>query len=121
MTRSENIVPEDFKDIERAARNAWGADTSADGAWRPETPELGQCAVTALLVQDAYGGVLKRALVNGVSHYWNEVDGQIVDLTRAQFEKPLFIEDELERERDYVLSFPITAERYTLLKDRVII
>lgn len=119
MTQAQNIVPEAFVDIANAARRAWRADTSANPESGPDCMELGQCAVTALLVQDAYGGILKRALVNGVSHYWNEVDGEIVDLTRAQFQEPLAITDECECERDYVLSFAATAERYAILKNRV--
>ena len=119
MTKSTNIVPEDFVDIFNAVKRAWRADTSASSDSAPDCMELGQCAVTALLVQYGYGGVLKRALVNGTSHYWNEIDGQVIDLTRAQFDEPLTIVDEQERERAYVLSFPATAERYEILKDRV--
>ncbi len=81
--------------------------------------ESGQCAVTALLVQSAYGGILKRALVNGISHYWNEIDGETVDFTRAQFTLPLTFEDEAERNREYVLSFPITQERYSILNTNI--
>jgi hypothetical protein len=121
MVKAQNIVPADFEDIARAAKRAWARETSAAAEWTTKEPELGQCAVTALLVQDAYGGVLKRALVNSVSHYWNEVDGQVVDLTRAQFEAPLSIEGEIERERDYVLSNEATAARYALLKNTVVI
>ncbi len=118
-TENANIVPADFVDIDRAVRKAWGADTSASAEWSQENPEEGQCAVVALLVQYGYGGVLKRALVNGVSHYWNEINGEVVDLTRAQFKGELVIEDESEREREYVLSFPATVARYELLLDRV--
>jgi len=118
-TSNANIIPADFVDIDRAVRRAWGADTTAASEWSAELPERGQCAVVALLLQDAYGGILKRALVNGESHYWNEINGEVVDLTRAQFTGELVIEDEVVRERDYVLSFPVTAARYKLLKDRV--
>lgn len=119
MTKAQNIVPEGYEDIARAVRAAWGGDTSASENWTHENPENGQCAVTALIVQYGYGGVLKRAIVNGESHYWNEIDGVTVDLTRAQFDEPLEIGEAVERERDYVLSFPATAERYQLLLDRV--
>lgn len=119
MAKADNIVPEGYEDIERAVRRAWAADTSSAAAWSKDNPEKGQCAVTALLVQYGYGGVLKRAVVNGESHYWNEIDGVTVDLTRRQFEEPLVVEETVERERDYVLSFPETAKRYALLLGRV--
>ena len=50
----------------------------------------------ALIVQDILGGELRRALVNGESHYWNQLDdGTVIDLTRSQFTTPLTIEDEI--------------------------
>lgn len=116
---NENLVPKDYEDIAAAFKEAWGADTSTDENWSPENPELGQCAVTALVVQDGYGGKLKRGLANGVSHYWNEINGEVIDLTRAQFLEPIEITDESERERDYVLSYPATVARYNILKERI--
>ncbi len=99
---------------------AWCSATSADPEhWTEDNPALGQCAVTALIVQDRFGGILVRAENEGVSHYWNRLAGGIeVDLTRSQFEtwNP---GAELERDRDYVLSFPATLRRYELLKARL--
>ena len=47
---------------------------------------MGQCAVTALVVQDFLGGELIRAFVCGESHYWNRLpDGSELDLTADQF------------------------------------
>lgn len=101
-------------------RLAWSRETSADpDGWTPENPAYGQCAVTALAVQDELGGELRRAVVNGVSHYWNLLpDGRHLDLTLSQFESPLRYEPDAKgesRDRAYVLSFPETAERYELL------
>jgi hypothetical protein len=121
MNYALNIVPEDFQDIARAAKRAWGSDTSENASWTSEQPESGQALVTALLVQDGYGGVVKEAVVNGASHYWNEVDGVTVDLTRSQFPKPLFVEDEAECAPESLLARPAVAERYASLKNRVII
>ena len=98
---------------------AWAADTSSDMAWTPDQPSTGQCAVTALVVQDYCGGLLVRAVVGGQSHYWNRLpDGHVVDLTRDQFASFKPTNREL-RSRDYVLSFPATAARYLLLANRV--
>lgn len=99
-------------------RRGWAADTSSDPSWSCENPELGQCAVTALLVQEWLGGELLRARVGEVSHYWNRTaDGAELDLTRAQFE--VFEPEGIEvRTRDYVLSFPETRRRHDLLRRR---
>lgn len=106
--------------IVRALRLGWNQDTSADpDGWTPERPSHGQCAVSALLVQDCFGGELLRTTNKGVSHYWNRLpDGTEIDHTRDQFDawEPGEI---VVREREYVLSFPVTAERYERLKTRI--
>lgn len=116
-----NVVPSFYADLHGQVAAAWSVDTSAHVQWgEPGIPaESGQCAVTALLVQELFGGSLMRAVVNGESHYWNSVDGETVDFTRAQFALPLTFEGEAERERSYVLGFPATAARYDLLRSRL--
>jgi uncharacterized protein (DUF952 family) len=82
-------------DIERVIRASWSRETCDPvdrDAWSPENPARGQCAVTALVVQDLCGGELLLAEVHypdgsrqGV-HYWNRLGGGVeVDLTRDQF------------------------------------
>lgn len=97
--------------------HAWGVDTTASEAdWTPENPTLGQCAVTALVVQDHFGGDLMRGTVSNVSHYWNRLpDGSEIDLTREQFGPNPTIENATTRERSYVLSFEKTVVRYMAL------
>jgi len=99
-------------------RAAWGADTSADPAWSPARRSRGQCAVTALVVQDHLGGRLLRAEIGTASHYWNLVGSQEIDLTRDQFAEftPVGVAG---RSREQVLSHPGTALRYELLRARV--
>lgn len=103
-------------------QQAWCRETSSDPEkWTPENPALGQCAVTALVIQDLLGGILVRAKVNGVSHYWNSLpNGDKIDMTLRQFgDKITFDELPDERSREYVTSFPETVRRYELLKKRV--
>jgi len=108
-----------LEQLAAALRSAWGPDTSTEDAWSASLPERGQCAVTALIVQDAFGGALLRAKVAGESHYWNRLpSGEEVDLTRGQFRS--FTPGPTEvRGRDYVLSFSDTLKRYLVLRERV--
>lgn len=104
--------------LSEAIRQSWGSDTSVNPDWTGSCPSRGQCAVTALVVQDYLGGELLRATVRGTSHYWNRLtDGEIVDLSREQFDsfEPVNIQ---QRARDYVLSYPETASRYHKLAER---
>jgi hypothetical protein len=116
-----------------AIRGAWCKDTSADpGKWSYYNPAWGQCAVTALVVQDILGGELRRLeLPAGGGHYYNVIGddsisgGQglefladLIDLTAEQFAFDLDYSGGCVRDRGYVLKFPETNERYKLLKAR---
>lgn len=121
MTRALNLVPNrQAVGLYSLIEQGWFAGTSSNEDWSYDLPEAGQCAVTALIVQDILGGELRRALVNGESHYWNRLDdGTVIDLTRSQFTTPLVIEDEVVRDREYVLSSPRTKHRYETLRWRL--
>jgi hypothetical protein len=104
-------------------RESWGADTCAPGA--VFGGPVGQCAVTALVVQDVFGGEIVRADVPGYgSHYWNRLPGMgDIDVTREQFsiDTPLPIGLVVPRSRllegERALSAR-TLERYLVLKGR---
>ncbi|MBI4145549.1 hypothetical protein HY493_05100 [Candidatus Woesearchaeota archaeon] len=121
----------DLSQLETALRQAWARETSADpDSWTIENPAWGQCAVTALVVNDHLGGKLIWApakLPDGreVSHYFNELPNGVVDLTKVQFPPGTLLPPGIEKKKDkmstreYVLSFPATQTRYLLLKQRV--
>jgi hypothetical protein len=111
--------PENFEAIHRALRASWSRETSVEPAWTTARASEGQCAVTALVVQDYFGGSLIRCDIDGTSHYWNHLeDGREIDLTRDQFHE--FSPKEIRgAERDYVLSFESTRQRYALLRAAV--
>lgn len=67
----------------------WCADTCAArmrSDWTPENKTLGQCSITAFLVQDIFGGkVYGIPLKNGGIHCYNVVGECKFDLTSEQF------------------------------------
>ncbi len=113
--------------IKKTLRWCWSRETASPGcqaAWTPENPGFGQCAVTALLVQDLLGGELMRTEVPGFgSHYYNRLDsGMPVDLTCHQFPEGTDVPAGEPVSRDRVLKSPRavqagTAERYERLKE----
>lgn len=132
MTFFEGMTAEEQDSMVTAVKMAvgmsWCWETASPGdapEWSEENPAKGQCAVTALLVQEVLGGDLMRCVVEGFgSHYFNRLpDGTIVDLTRKQFPEGTVVPDGEPRDREYVLeSEPArnaeTPERYELLRTR---
>lgn len=88
--------------------------------WNNSNPSIGQCAITALVVNDFLGGKIMRTMCDGISHYYNIVNNEIIDLTVSQFEGmiPNYSLGE-ERTREYLLSILDTQHRYKLLLESV--
>ena len=124
-------------DLYNALSKAWDYSTSSDWAnWTHQLPSWGQCAVTALVVNDYFGGKIfriplvdfpKKIAALG-SHYFNEINGVgLIDFTSSQFEigfsteflfKNLRLNSE-EKTRDYLLENHNTKRRYEILKKRL--
>lgn len=79
-------TPRDYYDL---LSELWCADTCAPRMrqdWSPENRTLGQCSITAFLMQDLFGGkVYGIPLEDGGFHCFNDVDGCVFDLTSEQF------------------------------------
>jgi hypothetical protein len=101
-----------------ALRRRWCAATSIDPTWSPANPALGQCAITALIVQEHLGGELARAVVGPISHYWNRLPNGDIDLTREQFARFLPTRISVQR-RERLLANSETRDRYELLRAAV--
>ena len=116
--------------ISDALRASWSAETSNSAEWSKDNPSMGQCAVTACVVQDYLGGEIVNVLASnefgdGVSHYFNIIDGEVVDLTSGQFSedvifsKPQRKTGNYSTTREYCLSYPNTNKRYETLALKV--
>lgn len=98
---------------------SWDLETCSPGLkdkWSEANPSLGQCAITALIVNDFFGGKIMRCMASSGSHYYNIIDDELIDLTVEQFlgEIPQYEHGE-ERTREYLLSNEDTKNRYVLL------
>ena len=87
----------------------------------PDDLTYGQCAVTAMIVHDYFGGTIHRIRVDGGgTHYFNKIDGHYIDLTRDQFDLYNIIvnyEPNEEIPREYCGKNEDTKKRYeTLVK-----
>ena len=83
---AKGLTPRDYYDL---LSGCWGPETCAPrmrADWTPENRTLGQCSVTAFLMQDLFGGkVYGVPLEDGNFHCFNDVGGCVFDLTSEQF------------------------------------
>ncbi|MBE6109734.1 MAG: hypothetical protein E7194_04875 [Erysipelotrichaceae bacterium] len=85
--------------------------------WSKENRTLGQCSVTAFLVQDVFGGeVYGIPLKEGGYHSFNVADGHLFDLTSAQFKEKLDYNDCVLQKREVHFAKQEKYERYLYLK-----
>lgn len=116
------LTPRDLYDLLRVV---WAADTCAPrmrGDWRAENPTLGQCSVTAFLVQDLFGGnVFGVPLGDGNYHCFNAVGSCVFDLTSEQFgDQALSYADCPEQLREVHFAREEKRQRYRLLRRRLL-
>ncbi|GAB2908500.1 YunG family protein [Streptomyces mayteni] len=90
------MAPWNLVDLDRALRASWAHDTCSpdnQAEWGPDNPAWGHCDVTALVVNDVFGGdlVVGEVYLDGVQHgyhWWNRLpSGVELDLTREQFQR----------------------------------
>jgi hypothetical protein len=80
-------MPLDYHTVLSALYKAWSKDSAKQ--WTANNPANGQCNVTAILIQELYGGeIVKTPLPEG-RHFYNRIEGQRFDFTKSQFDEPI--------------------------------
>jgi uncharacterized protein (DUF952 family) len=123
------VLLRSLAEIERVIRASWSresCDPVDRDAWSPGNPSRGQCAVTALVVQDLLGGELLLAEVHYPDgsqqglHYWNRLgEGVELDLTREQFHEDEIVQRPEPVERPADLSTGRLYPQYQALSRAV--
>ena len=111
-------------DMYNALRHVWCEYTCAPrmrNRWSEENITLGQCSITAFLVQDIFGGKVFGILrPNGSVHCYNSVGGHVFDLTSEQFGgEVLSYRDNPEQFREVHFAKQEKLERYEYLKQQL--
>lgn len=122
-------VNDEFSAVESPCRlyeilsELWSSETCAPrlrDRWTPENRTLGQCSVTAFLVQDVFGGKVYGIPRSGGSfHCYNVVGDCCFDLTSEQFGKEaaeLVYEGNPEQLREVHFASEEKRLRYEKLK-----
>lgn len=114
--------------LEAALKRSWNKETCylpMQEQWTSENPAFGQRVITALIVQDFFGGEI--LFCEYQNHFWNQLpDGIQIDLTRSQFPPDTVIyADGTAIRHDLIYSEEAlnvkTLIRYLDLKRRVIL
>ncbi|WND40538.1 hypothetical protein RI578_39105 [Streptomyces sp. BB1-1-1] len=124
------MIPWNLLDIDKPLRTSWAAytcspDDLARAGWQPGNPAWGHCDVTALIVNDIFGGDLMVGEVHCSGepqgfHWWNRLpSGVELDLTREQFQDGQTVTAARVVERPPG-ALPRRWEEYLLLRERVI-
>lgn len=121
--RDDNgLTPRDYYDI---LSEIWCADTCAPRMrheWNADNPTLGQCSITAFLMQDIFGGRVCGILRQGGNyHCFNDVDGCVFDLTSEQFvDEALDYRDCPEQFRETHFAKEEKRLRYEYLREQLL-
>ncbi len=101
----------------------WKKDTCAPRLqkdWKASNRTLGQCSITAYLVQDIFGGLVYGIkLPDGNYHCFNVIGGDKIDLTSEQFDNVLDYSNSTLQERATHFNKDEKYNRYLVLKDRL--
>ncbi len=120
-----------LKELKKILEKSWTKETSYfPDQWNESHKSWGQCAVSALIVNDYFNGDIvwvEALLPNGqkLSHYFNLINNQNIDLTRDQFPPQTIFSKATEKRkkfsstREFILSNKNTKKRYELLKKNI--
>lgn len=78
-------------ELEGRLKAAWSVATAT--TWTRDNPALGQCSVTALVVNDLLGGRILKTRVGANYHFYNLINDTRIDLTSSQFGEQITYED----------------------------
>lgn len=97
------------------------AHPSCQDDWTESDPTLGQSQITAMLVNELFGGEIYETDIDGRAHYFNKIDGRYVDLARDHYDE-LFAAVPYENGKtteEKALVSEEVADRYEMLKKKI--
>ena len=106
--------------VKSALLNSWSIESSSK--WKASNPALGQCGVTALVVQNHFGGEIYKTLIEkpgraSLWHFYNRINNEYVDFTESQFDEPVLY-DNLVSSRDEAYE-DTNGDQYRCLNEAV--
>lgn len=87
--------------------NYWDIDTcypSSRNIWSEKNKCVGQCAITSVIVNEYFSGIIRKCQVGNASHYFNFIN----------------YDKQIEKSREQILGNEDTKRRYNILKQKVL-
>jgi len=107
-------------------KNSWCKESCSPSLrenWPNGNVAKGQCFVTAVAVQETFGGeVFELHITEKEIHYYNIIDGEIVDLSSEQFGEKItaeFYRAGIPSNVALRMSDPIKRNRYAVLRNHM--
>jgi len=111
-----NHINVDIEDLLVILKSAWSIHSSSK--WSKTNPAKGQCGVTALVVNDIYGGEIYKTPTLEGWHFYNKINNNFYDLTASQFSTKIHYMNILSNREE---AFADTNEnQYRYLKEKVL-
>lgn len=103
------------KEILEVLFKSWSLESSSK--WSKENAAMGQCGVTALVVNDILGGEINKTKLPGGWHFYNIINRKRYDFTDTQFKEDiLYMDTPSNREEAYNDT---NEKQYKYLKHQV--
>ena len=127
----KNSVYEEIKtlnDLFGILLKCWDKETAYPASQadyiKDNDPTYGQCTITAIIVNDIFGGTIHKIKIDGRgTHFFNKIDGHYIDLTRDQFDLyniNVNYEQNEEVTKEQCLNNEDTLRRYHVLKEHIV-
>ncbi len=118
---SNGLTPRDYYDL---LSDIWSTDTCTPRLkkqWNSNNRTLGQCSITAFLMQDIFGGKVYGIRRSGGNyHCFNVVGNCVFDLTSEQFGNEILNWDICQEQfREVHFAREEKRQRYLLLKSEL--
>jgi len=118
VSSSQKKLFSDPIELYRQIKELWSAETASPPAgWSQNSPAKNHCSVTALIVNDYFGGGIVSTKTVGGTHFYNVIDGRRWDLTVSQFAEPIPYDD-TPSSREAAMA-DTTTEKYQAISARL--
>ena len=126
MFTEEKTTAEALLPFYNKLKEAWCKESCSPSLrenWPNGNAAKGQCFVTAIAVWEFFGGeVFELKIAENEVHYYNVINGEIVDLSSEQFGEHItadFYKTGIPSNVTLKMSDPIKKDRYAILRSGI--